>query len=83
MFKLACGRQSAVAAVRSLTVAGDGGRQVSFQIEPPDALVVKIAEVQHAIGPDHETVGIVHFAIRIALGPGAEESGHGWRCSRH
>jgi hypothetical protein len=70
------GRRSTVAAIGSLTAASDGSGATRFEIEPADALIVEIAEIQRPIGPDRQPVGIVHFAVRIASRPRADERGH-------
>src|SRR5919204_4063754 len=58
-------RGPAVATVALLPVAGHGRRSMAFQIEPPNPLVIEIAEVQRAIGPDQEAIRIVDLAIGV------------------
>ncbi len=69
----------AVAAVPTFAVAGDCCQPLRRKIEAPDALVVEIAEVQGAVGSDHQAVRIVHLRFGIAGHAGADERGHGRR----
>jgi hypothetical protein len=62
-------RRSAVAAISFLAVARDDSRSMRLQVEPADALIVQIAEVQRSVGSDDQTVWIVHFVIRITSDP--------------
>src|SRR6266851_1903011 len=68
-----------VAAVPAFAVAGDCCQPLRRKIEAPDALVVEIAEVQGAVGSDHQAVRIVHLRFGIAGHAGADERGHGRR----
>ena len=59
MFSDAVGRRPAVAGVAALAVAGDVGRAARPQIEPADALVVEIAEVERAVRPMSRPYGLL------------------------
>ena len=75
----ASGRRPAVAGVGPLTVAGDVDRAPCRQVEPPDPLVVEIAEVQRAVGADGDAVRIVHRAVRKSGRARADQRRDGWR----
>ena len=70
------GGRPAIAGVALLAVAGDRRRSARLQVEPSDALIVEIAEVQRAVRSDHETVRVVDLPIRIPGGTRADERRH-------
>jgi hypothetical protein len=76
------GRRFAITAVGFLAVARDDGGSMRRKVEPADALIVQIAKVQRPVGPDHQTVWIVHLMIRITRRSDSDERRHGRRCRR-
>ena len=56
-----------------LAVARNGGHSTRPQIEPPDPLIVQVAEVQRTVGSDRQTVRVVDLPIRIAWHSRADE----------
>ena len=69
-------RWSTVTAVSAFAAAGDRGQPLRGEVEPPDALVVEVAEVQAAVGSDHQTIGIVHLQIGVTRHTGADQRRH-------
>ena len=61
-------RRTAIPSISFFAVAGDGGHALGTEIQAADALVVQVAEIQGAVGPDHHSIGVVHLRIG--------ESGH-------
>jgi hypothetical protein len=59
-------RRTAIPAVGLPAVAGDGPGLTRNQVEAANPLIVQIAEVQRPIGPDHQAVRIIDFAIGVA-----------------
>ena len=53
----------AVAVVALLSAAGDRRDGLRLRIEAADALVVEIAEVERAVGPEDEAVRVVHLRV--------------------
>jgi hypothetical protein len=51
-----------------------------FQIEPPDSLIVQVAEIEPPVGSDDETVGIVDFPIGITGRASSDQRGHSRHC---
>ena len=72
-------RTGPIAGIRPLAVAGNRRGSTSLQVEPPDALVVEVAEVERAVRPDREAVRVVDLPIRVAGRAGADQGGHGSR----
>ncbi len=57
-------RRAAVAGVAALAAAGDIGRAARPQVEPPDPLVVEVAEVERPVRADDHAVRVVDLARR-------------------
>ncbi len=60
-----------------MSSAGHRHRSTRAQVEPTDPLIVQVAEVQTAVGPDRQSVGVVDLAIRVARCPRADQRRHG------
>jgi hypothetical protein len=74
--------RAAVAVVSRPPAAGDRRRPARVQIEPPDALVAEVAEIQGAIGSDRQAVGIVDLPIGVAGNAGSDQRRDRWRAAR-
>ena len=72
-------RRPAVAGVPPLAAPRDRRHAPRGEIEPADALIVEIAEVQRAVGPDDEAIWIVDRGVRVAGRTGPDERPHGRR----
>src|SRR6185369_8546210 len=59
-------RRPAIPAVGLPAVACDRPGLTRNRIEATDPLIIQIAEVQRPIGPDHQAVRVVDFAVRVA-----------------
>lgn len=68
---------AAVAGVAPLAVSGDGRGRSRLAVQPSDALVVQIAEVQRAVGTDDHTVGIGDLSVGKSRVAGADNRGDG------
>ena len=69
------GGGTAVAVVAPLAVSSDGGRGPGLAVQPPDALVVQIAEVQRAVRADDDAVGIGDLCVGETRGAVADDGG--------
>jgi hypothetical protein len=67
---------SAITAVFTLPVSRDRRQAARFEIEPPDPLVIEIAEVERAVRADDHAVWIVDLRVRIPRLSVANERGH-------
>src|SRR5207248_1928815 len=66
------GGRTAVATIALFTIPGDGRDLSSFEIQPTDALVVEIAEVQRPVRSNHETVRVIGLGGGVTRDSGAK-----------
>jgi hypothetical protein len=66
------GGRPAVAGVAALAAAGDVRRASGPQIQPPDPLVVEIAEEERAVRADDDAVGVVDLPLAVTRGAAAD-----------
>src|ERR1700724_290165 len=74
-------RETSVAPIASLSITRDGREPSCPEVQPPNPLVIEIAEVQCTVGPNRHTVGVVHFALRESRIPRAYWRRYCHRCS--
>src|ERR1700683_1250844 len=67
----------AVAGVAFGSTTGDRREQMRFQIEPANAMIADLTEVERAIRSDHQTIGIVDLAFHARSAIAGESSGAG------
>jgi hypothetical protein len=67
-------RGSTIAAVPASAVPGDVNGPLRAQIDPPNPLIVEIAEVQRSIGSDEDAIRIIDLSVGMA-GPAVTDDG--------
>src|SRR5258708_40375025 len=74
-------RETTVSLITPLATTRDGHQPFCLEVQAPDPLVIQVAEVQSAVGPNHQTVGVVHIAVSESRSPRAYKCRYGHGCS--
>lgn len=64
-----------VASIPFLSVTRDRGHALRSEVEPPDSLIVEIAKIESAVGPDDKSIRIVHLYVRESGNACADQCG--------